>query len=248
MFEPLADKVAIVTGCARGIGRAIALLLARHKNCVVANDISECVKNVGDEIRRYDGQAITFQGDISSQRDVEKLKEVALATFDKIDILVNNAGIHQHLKVEELSLEDWNRILKVNLTGAFLCSKAVIPEMKKQRYGRIVNISSIDGFTGTDHEVHYGSSKAGIIGLTKCLALELASYNITVNAIAPGDIMTDMLMPINDEKRRILESAIPLGLLGKPEDIAKVVLFLVSNMADFITGETIHVNGGSLMI
>jgi len=248
MFGKLKNKVAIVTGCAQGIGQAIALLLASYKINIIANDLSQQVRLLVKEILKNGDKAVAVSGDIADEDTAQKLKQTAIETFGGVDFLVNNAGIHQHLTLEELSIKDWNRIIDVNLKGTFICSKAVIPLMKRQRYGRIVNISSIDGFTGTDHEAHYGASKSGIVGLTKCIALELSPYNATANAIAPGDILTDMLMPMDETRKKTIEDAIPLGRLGQPQDIAKVVLFLISDMADFITGQTIHVNGGSLMI
>jgi 3-oxoacyl-[acyl-carrier protein] reductase len=163
---------------------------------------------------------------------------------DPVDILVNNAGIHQHLKSWELSNEDWDRVIGVNLTGVFNCSKAFAPDMMEKKWGRIVNISSVIAYLGTDHEVHYAASKGGVLSATKSLALELAPHGITVNAVSPGYIETDMTKFENEEEKKYYLEKIPLARLGKPQDIAHAVVFLCSTTATYITGETIHVNGG----
>lgn len=241
----LEGKTALVTGASRGIGRAIALELAKNGCNVVINYLKneEKAREVEKEIKKY-GKAMIIKADVSRQEDVEIMRKEVIKNFRGVDILVNNAGIHQHLKSWELSIEDWEKVINVNLTGTFLCCSAFIPFMKKKRYGRIINISSVVAHTGTDHECHYASSKAGIIGLTKSLALELAPYNITVNAIAPGFIETDMLKFESEKERKRVEKKILLGRIGKPEEIAYATCFLASNMADYITGETLNVNGG----
>jgi len=246
MFSGLRGKIALVTGSSRGIGRATALEFAKNGCDVIVNyaKSKEKAREVEREIREYGQEALVIQADVSVKNEVNKMREEIIDTFHRLDILVNNAGIHQHLKSWELSLDDWKKIIDVNLMGTFLCCSAFIPSMKEKGYGRIVNISSVVAFTGTDHECHYASSKAGIIGLTKSLALELAPYNITVNAIAPGFIETDMISFENAEEREMVEIKILLGRLGKPEEIAYAICFLASDLADYITGETIHVNGG----
>ena len=164
-----------------------------------------------------------------------------------MDILVNNAGTHYHLKSWEMEQSEWSRVLGVNLDGVFLCSKAFSEEMRAKKWGRIINISSIVAFTGTDHEAHYGASKAAVVGLTKALALELARFNITVNAIAPGWIETDMTSAVTEEEKMKALELVPLGRFGRPEDIAHAAVFLASDKASFITGQTLHINGGEAM-
>ena len=205
-----------------------------------ARGAEEVVKQIQEMGRR----ASAVQADVADEGAVSTLFERSMDKFDKIDFLVNNAGIHQHLKSWELSKEDWERVIAVNLTGAFLCSKAFVDQMKELRGGKIVNISSVIGYMGTDHEVHYASSKSGLLGLTKSLALELAPFNINVNAVAPGYIRTDMTKFNSKEEEEKYLATIPLGQLGEPEDIASTVAFLCSTDAAYITGEVIHVNGG----
>lgn len=246
MFPGLEGKIALVTGSSRGIGRAIALELAKNGCDVVINYIKNerKAREVEKEIRKYGKDVLMVKADVSRQEDVERMKDDVMNEFHGIDILVNNAGIHQHLKSWKLSIDDWKKIIEVNLTGTFLCCSTFIPHMKEKKYGRIINISSVVAFTGTDHERHYASSKAGIIGLTKSLALELAPYNITVNAIAPGFIETDMVKFDSKKEKEMVEEKILLKRLGKPEEVGYAACFLTSKMADYITGETINVNGG----
>jgi 3-oxoacyl-[acyl-carrier protein] reductase len=171
-----------------------------------------------------------------------------LKEFDGVDILVNNAGVHYHIKSWDMKEAEWRRVLGVNLDGVFFCSKVFSPEMREKKWGRIISISSIVGFTGTDHEAHYGASKAAVVGLTKSLALELAHYNITVNAIAPGWIETDMTAGTTAAEMKKALALVPLGRIGQPRDIAYVAAFLASDKASYITGQTMHVNGGEAMI
>ena len=175
------------------------------------------------------------------------MRERVIEKSGGVDILVNNAGVHHHLKSREMDQTEWNRVLSVNLDGTFLCSREFSSEMRSKKWGRIINISSIVAFVGTDHEAHYGASKAAVLGLTKSLALELAAYNITVNAIAPGWIETDMTSSATGEERKRALELIPLGRIGQPTDIAYTAVFLASERASFITGQTIHVNGGEAM-
>jgi 3-oxoacyl-[acyl-carrier protein] reductase len=200
------------------------------------------------DIEEMDRTSFIVQADVSREKEVHSMFETIQHELGPVDILVNNAGIHQHLKMWELSVKDWQRVIDVNLTGTFLCSKEAVFHMKKARSGSIINISSCVAFTGTDHEIHYASTKAGILGFTKSMALEVAPYNIRVNAISPGFIATDMVLPLlDDEERKEVESQIPLQRLGYPEDIGEATAFLASDMSQYITGEIIHVNGGMIM-
>ncbi len=245
----LSGKVALVTGSSRGIGRAIALEMAREGADVVVNfTVSEPeAKEVARSIEGIGRKALIVKADVSKPDQVETMRKQALSEFVGIDILVNNAGIHQHLKSWEINHTDWKRILDVNLDGAFLCSRTFSPEMRAKKWGRIINVSSIVAFIGTDHEAHYGASKAAVLGLTRALALELAPYNVTVNAISPGLIETDMTSASTAEQRKKEIQLIPLGRIGQPSDIAYAAAFLASDRASFITGQTIHVNGGEAL-
>lgn len=246
----LSKKVALVTGASRGIGKAIALEMAREGADIVVNySSSEAHANeVARSISELGRRALVVRADVSRVDQVEAMRKLVLEKFGGVDILVNNAGIHHHLKSWEIDETEWKRVLNVNLNGVFLCSRAFGPEMRMKRWGRIVNISSIIAFIGTDHEAHYGASKAGVIGLTKSLALELAPYNITVNAIAPGLIETDMTAGATPEEKEKALELIPLGRIGQPIDIAYTAVFLASDRASFITGQTINVNGGEAML
>lgn len=249
-MESLKGKTALITGSSRGIGRGCALVLARCGCNIVVNYVEslEKAQTLIKETRELGVESLSVRADVSREQDVKLLIESTVNTFGGIDILVNNAGIHQHLKTWELSLEDWNRVIATNLTGVFLCSREAVIHMKKVRSGSIINISSCVAFTGTDHEIHYASSKAGIVGFTKSLALEAAPYGIRVNAVSPGFFATDMVLPlITNEERKALEATVPLGRLGTPEEIGDAVAFLASDRARYITGETLHVNGGVIM-
>lgn len=200
----LEKKVALVTGASRGIGRGIALEMARDDEDVVINynNSKEKANEVTRSIEALGRRSLVVKADVSNQNDVEAMRRSVLAEFDGgVDILVNNAGIHHHLKSWEMDLVEWRRILAVNVDGVFLCTNALNREMRAKRWGRVINISSTDAFTGTDHEAHYGTSKAALLGLTRSLALERAPYNITVNAIAPGRIETDMTAGTTGEER-----------------------------------------------
>ncbi len=244
--KELSEKVALVTGASRGIGAGIALALGEAGAKVVVNYEfqKEKADRVVDRIKARGGEAVCCQADVSDEAQIASMLDCIRKKYRGIDILINNAGIHQHLIIEKLSYEDWVSVITVNLDSAFLLTRAVLPHMKKKRWGRIINISSISGFAGTNVECHYAASKAGIVGFTKAIALESASFGVTVNAIAPGAIETDMLDVTTEAKRRKRLAPIPVGRLGRPEDIAHAVLFLASPKTSFITGETIHVNGG----
>jgi 3-oxoacyl-[acyl-carrier protein] reductase len=246
----LAKKVALVTGASRGIGRGIAFEMAREGADVVVNYTRSDKKagEVARQIQTLGRRAISVRADVSNPKQVEGMRNRILKEFHGVDILVNNAGVHHHLKSWEIENAEWRHVLGVNLDGVFHCSRAFSQEMRARRWGRIINISSIIAFTGTDHEAHYGASKAAVLGLTKSLALELAGYNITVNAIAPGWIETDMTSDITPEEKSKALELVPLRRMGQPEDIAHVAAFLASEKASFITGQTIHVNGGEAML
>ena len=245
----LVDKVAIVTGAGRGVGKAIAIALAREGANVIVNDIDiQTAEEVVKEIKSLGWKALAIRVDVSDSKEVNQMVQLALKKFKRVDILVNNAAIIKRGSIEDLTEEDWNRVIDVNLKGAFNCMKAVAGIMKKQRYGKIVNISSIAGKIGDLASAPcYGASKAGMICLAKSLARELAAYNINVNVVAPHAIKTDMSKEWSEEKRKNIVANIPLGRMGEPEDIAEAVAFLVSDKAKFITGEVLDVNGGYLM-
>lgn len=243
----LKGKTAIVTGAARGIGRAIALALSRQGCRVVLADIHPPIQTA-ELVRKEGGDCLEAAVDVSDYSAVQKAVEEAVAEFDRIDILVNNAGIIHRGTFLDLKPEDWRSVLDVNLGGTFNCCHAVVPLMISKGGGRIINITSIAGKIGDiTASPAYGTSKGAINTFTKSLARQLASYNITVNAIAPHAIETDMSAQWSDEKRREVINSIPLKRLGKPEEVAEAVLFLVSEGASFITGEILDMNGGYLM-
>jgi 3-oxoacyl-[acyl-carrier protein] reductase len=240
----LSNKVAIVTGSGRGIGKAIALKLAEVGATVVVNDIGESANGVAEEIRAMNRQSLAVLADVSSAPDVTRLVETTIATYGKIDILVNNAGITRDQLVVRLSEEDWDKVLDVNLKSVFLCTAAVLKYMIKQRWGRVISITSIVGMVGNPGQANYASAKAGIIGFTRTIAKEMASRGITANAIAPGFIDTEMTQHIDEKRRQELIGRIPLGYLGSPRDVAEAVAFLASDEARYITGQVLNVDGG----
>jgi len=244
----LNGKVALVTGSARGIGQAIALTLAKRGADLVLVDLEEAaLKIVAQEIEVLGKKALALKADVSNSEAVEKLVEQAIESFGKIDILVNNAGITRDNLLLRMKEEDWDAVLKVNLKSAFLLIKAASRHMMKQRWGRIINISSVIGLMGNTGQANYAASKAGLIGLTKSAARELASRGITVNAIAPGFIQTQMTASLPQEIKDKLRAAVPLGFLGEVEDVAHTVAFLVSPDTRYITGQVINVDGGMVM-
>jgi len=243
----LKDKVALVTGSARGIGRAIALRFAQERAVVGLMDLLD-PGPIAEEMKANGYAALPLSVDITEYETVGRVVDTVVQQYGKIDILVNNAGIIVRETILELSPEDWQRVMNVNINGTFNCSKAVIPHMIEQSYGRIVNITSIAGKMGDiTASPAYGTSKGAINTFTKSLARQLASYNITVNAIAPHAIETDMIAEWSVEKRREVINSIPLKRLGKPEEVAEAVLFLVTEGASYITGEILDMNGGYLM-
>jgi len=245
----LKDRVAIVTGGAKGIGKAIALGLVREgaKVAIIDSD-RERLEMLKKEMGKEKKQLMVIPCDITKSGEVEENVDQVRREFGRIDILVNNAGIIRRGTIETVSEEDWDRVIEVNLKGTFNCCKAVAGIMKQQGYGKIVNVSSIAGKMGDITSAPgYGPSKAGIDALTKTLARQLAQYGVNVNGVAPHAIETEMSAQWSPERRKEIIASIPLGRLGKPEDVAEAVLFLVSDEASFITGEILDVNGGALM-
>jgi 3-oxoacyl-[acyl-carrier protein] reductase len=245
----LAGKIALVTGASRGIGREIALELARQgANVAVNYSGSEAKANeVVDEIKTMGREAFAVKCDVSNAEEVAAMVKDTTSRFGRLDILVNNAGITRDNLLMRMKEEEWDDVLNINLKGVFLCTKAVTRQMMKQRIGRIINISSVVGVSGNPGQANYVAAKAGVIGLTKTTAKELASRNITVNVIAPGFITTDMTDKLTDELKTEMLKQIPLARLGEPKDIAKATAFLASDDAGYITGQTLNINGGMVM-
>ena len=242
-------QAAIVTGASRGIGREIALQLAKEGARVAVNYSGS--KDKADEvvqlIQEAGGEAFAIQADVSNQDSVKKMIDETIATFGSIDILVNNAGITRDNLLMPMKEDEWDDVIHINLKGVFLCTKGVTRQMMRQRAGKIVNVASIVGVSGNPGQANYVAAKAGVIGLTKTTAKELASRNINVNAVAPGFITTEMTDALSDELKEQMLKNIPLGKLGSAENVAKTVLFLLSEDAVYITGQTIHVDGGMVM-
>lgn len=245
----LEGKVAVVTGSARGIGRAICLKLARLGADVVVNDVSneEMALGLVKEIEKMGRKAMFIKADIADVAEARKLMDETVEKFRKIDVLVNNAGITRDNLILRMREEEWDAVLNVNLKGTFNCVQAATKYMIKQRRGVIVNIASIVGMTGNAGQANYSASKAGVIGLTKTIARELASRGIRANAVAPGFIETDMTRRLSEDIRERLIKQIPLTRLGGPEDVANLVAFLASEESSYITGEIIKVDGGMVM-
>ncbi|MGD2103825.1 MAG: 3-oxoacyl-[acyl-carrier-protein] reductase [Anaerolineae bacterium] len=245
----LQDKVAVVTGSSRGIGRAIALELARRGAKVVVNynSSADAANEVVEAIERDGGEAIAVQADVRDLDQAKRLVKAAIDTFDRIDILVNNAGTTRDQLLMLMSEKDWDLVLETNLKGVFNCCKAAARPMMRQRSGRIVNISSVSGIVGQGGQTNYAASKAGMIGFTKSLAKELGSRNITVNAVAPGFVLTDLTSDLSGDLKEQAKEATPLGRMGQPAEIAYAVAFLASDRASFITGEVLTVDGGLAM-
>jgi 3-oxoacyl-[acyl-carrier protein] reductase len=245
----LEGKVALVTGASRGIGREIALELARQGANVAVNYAgSESKANqVVDEIKAIGKEAFVIKCDVSNSDEVAAMVKETVDRFGKLDILVNNAGITKDNLLMRMKEEEWDDVININLKGVFLCTKAVTRQMMKQRVGRIINITSVVGVSGNPGQANYVAAKSGVIGLTKTTAKELASRNITVNAIAPGFITTDMTDKLSDEVKDEMLKQIPLARLGEPKDIAKMAAFLASDDTSYITGQTLHINGGMVM-
>lgn len=244
-------KVAIVTGAAQGIGKAIVLALAAEGAKVVVNDINlNKAEAVATQIREMGQNAIAVQADVSKATEVNQMVEATLKEFGTIDILVNNAGVLRPTRLEEITEEEWDWVMATNVKGVFLCTKAVLPTMKTKRSGKIVNMASIAGrSTSTFGGAHYTASKAAVLGLTRHTAREVSLFNINVNSLSPGSINTEMVRGSSTPERLEAEAAkIPLGRLGTPEEVADLVLFLASDEASFMTGATVDINGGDLMM
>lgn len=245
----LEGKKALVTGASRGIGRAIALALAAEGADVAVNYAGSeaAAKEVAAEIEAMGRKAIVIQADIASNEMSTAMIDKVVAEFGRIDILVNNAGITRDGLLMRMKEEDWDAVLNTNLKGVFNCTKAAIKYMMKQKSGKIVSISSVVGLMGNAGQANYAAAKAGVIGFTKAVAKEVAARGITVNAVAPGFIKTDMTSVLSEKVVGNLIAGIPLNRLGESEDIAKAVVFLVSDDANYITGQTLHVDGGMVM-
>ena len=242
-------KVAIITGAGRGIGKAIAERLASEGADVVICDVDkEAAERTAEEIRsKYSVKAIAISADVANEGDVNSMVEETIKNFGRVDFLINNAGITRDSLLLRMSEEEWDKVIAVDLKSVFLCTRAVIRHMMRQRFGRIVNISSVIGLRGNVGQANYASAKAGIIGFTKSAARELAGRNITVNAVAPGYIQTEMTERLPQEVKEEMLKQVPLGRPGQPEDVAGVVAFLCSEDASYITGEIIRVDGGMAM-
>ncbi len=244
----LKDKVALITGAARGIGKSIALAFARAGADVVVADVNlEEAEKTAKEIEGLGGKALALTVDVTDYAKVEEAVNKILDKFTKVDILVNNAGITKDNLLLRMNQAEWDAVLNVNLKGSFNCLKAVSRPMIKQRSGKIVNIASIIGIIGNPGQANYSASKAGLIALTKTAAKELASRNINVNAVAPGFIQTEMTAKLPEDLKEKMKGAIPLAKFGTPDDVAAVCLFLASEDASYITGQTIVVDGGMVM-
>src|SRR5512133_3875362 len=242
------DRIAVVTGASRGIGRSISLALAAKGATIVAVDMDQAATDaIVAELQAAGAKALAVVGNVTVAADVERMIEAAMEAFGRVDILVNNAGITRDGLLMRMKDEDWDAVLNVNLKGAFLCTRAAFKVMSKQRYGRIVNIASVVGQMGNAGQANYCASKAGLIGLTKSNARELAKRSITVNAVAPGFIATAMTDALSDKVRADLAAQIPMERLGSAEDIANAVLFLASEQSGYITGHVLSVNGGMYM-
>ena len=243
------SKVAFITGATRGIGRAIALELANEGYNIALNyrTENEALETLKKEISELGVECYPVQGDVSKAEDSERMTKEIIEYFEQIDVLVNNAGITKDNLILRMKEEEFTDVINVNLVGTFNITKNVIKYMTKKRYGKIINISSVVGISGNAGQSNYAASKAGIIGFTKSIAKELASRNITANAVAPGFIKTDMTNVLKDEIKEAIEGTIPLKRLGTAEDVAKVVKFLASDDSNYITGQVINVDGGMLM-
>ncbi|OHB33553.1 MAG: 3-oxoacyl-[acyl-carrier-protein] reductase [Desulfuromonadaceae bacterium GWC2_58_13] len=242
------DKVAIVTGASRGIGKSISLALAACGAKIVAVDIDlAATEAMVAELKARGSEAIAVQGNVTVAADAEKMVQAGVETFGRVDILVNNAGITRDALLLRMKDEDWDAVLTVNLKGAFLCTRAAAKVMSKQRYGRIINIASVVGQMGNAGQANYCASKAGLMGLTRSNARELARRNVTVNAVAPGFIATDMTEALPEKTRQELAAQIPLERLGSADDIANAVVFLAQEKSGYITGQVLGVNGGMYM-
>ena|SRR3989338_4879888 len=244
----LEGKVALITGGARGIGKELALRFAKEGSDIAICDVNmELLEQTAEEIRGMDKDVLVFKADVTSSTEVQNMLDKILDKFKKLDILINNAGITRDGLILRMSEEDWDKVIAVNLKGSFVCTKAAAKVMLKQRFGKIVNLASIIGIMGNIGQANYAASKAGIIGLTKSVAKELAPRGICVNAIAPGFIKTEMTAKLPEDIQKKMLSVIPLGRFGEPKDVADLALFLSSESSSYITGQVIQIDGGMLM-
>ncbi len=249
MAEQLQDKIAVVTGASRGIGRGIALELASRGATVVVNyqKNADAANALVAEIESSGGKAMAVQADVSTEEGANALIKTAVDTYGRIDILVNNAGTTRDNVIMLMGVEDFDAVINTNLRSTWLCSKAAVRAMMRKRYGRIINITSISGIMGNGGQTNYSASKAGIIGLTKALAREVSSRNVTVNAVAPGFVLTDLTATLPEDIAKKLNENIPLGRWGSIEDVAKATAFLATDDASYITGHVLVVDGGLAM-
>jgi len=242
----LRGKIALVTGSGRGIGKAIAQTLAEQGATIIINDLMDSAEETALEIQKINNSCIFIKANISNSQEVNQMMDNIIETFGRIDILINNAGITRDALTMRMSDEDWDAVLNVNLKSVFYCTRAALKFMMKQRYGRIVNISSITGIVGNPGQVNYAAAKAGIIGITRTVAKEMAARQITVNAICPGFIETDMTKYLPDNLKEEAKKRIPLGTFGSSQDIAAAVAFFASDDAKYITGQYLAVDGGMI--
>ena len=245
----LENKVALITGASRGIGREVAIEMAKAGADIVINYIGDkaLAEEVQAQVQALGRKALILEADVSNLQAIEKMLEQAVAEFSRIDILVNNAGITKDNLLARMKEEDWDAVLNINLKGIFNCTKSTLKNMMKQKYGRIVNVSSVVGVMGNAGQANYAASKAGAIGFTKSIAKEVASRNITVNAVAPGFIETDMTAKLPEKVKEEMSNSIPAKKFGLPADVAKAIIFLASDNASYITGQTLHIDGGMVM-
>ena len=242
----LEGRVALVTGASRGIGEAIAIRLARSGAKVAAgyHTAAEAASGVVENIYASEGEALAVGGDVSQEGQAEAMVKQVVERWGSVDILVNNAGITRDRLLLRMGAADWDEVMNVNLRGAYLCTRFVLPHMVRQRRGRIVNVSSVVGISGNPGQSNYAASKAGLIGFTKAVAREVASRNVTVNAVAPGYITTSMVQKLSEEVQKGILARIPLARFGTPQDVAEVVAFLCSDAAGYVTGQVIGIDGG----
>ncbi len=241
-------RVAVVTGAAQGIGRTIALTLAKGGATLALVDVLEDkLAGVAEEITSSGGHAAAFKMNVTDEDNIKQVFKQIVEKFGRLEILVNNAGITRDQLMMRMKRNDWDLVISINLTGVFLCTQAAVPTMLKQRWGRIVNISSINGQMGQAGQANYSASKAGVIGLTMATAREVAPRGITANAVAPGYIETPMTQVLSEELKDAMLKMVPLGRVGTPQDVANAVCFLASEESSYITGQVLKVNGGMLM-